>query len=467
MNRRQREQLEALLKSLPKGEQDRLMRDGAAARADDQQRRRGERKRYEDLDAPRPSASKRKTEPVREYALKLLAREQAGSASHPVSSPERQRRVSGADIGATEEETRRLRSGLGSHSGLDEVQTGVAVFAGKRRCLVRPDGAPGDGSGDVECRLPADLAGRQQSELCVGDRVSFVRAGDERRDADEIVQVLARRTVLSRRDQRTGESRAIAANVDAVVIVVSVVSPPLHPRLIDRYLIAIEDSWVEWSSGSHADDPDPAQAIIAVNKIDLLDALPEDERRAELCRLDPYRALGLPIVEVAAQDGRGADELRSLLIGKTVVFVGHSGVGKSSLTNALDPRLGLRTAEIGAAANRGRHTTTSSQLYEIVSPSGEPFWVIDTPGVRFFALEELTPAQLRDSLPELRRLRRGCKFNDCTHTHEPECAVREAVARGEMHEARYETYTRLLEEIDRGLRPPDDRIRPLPETDGA
>ena len=169
------------------------------------------------------------------------------------------------------------------------------------------------------------------------------------------------------------------------------------------------------------------------------------------------------MVECAASDGRGIDELRRLLSGMVVAFVGHSGVGKSSLTNALDPRLGARTSGVGSAANRGRHTTTSSQLYEIGADEGEPFWVIDTPGIRFFALEELTPAQLRDSMPELRRLRRGCKFNDCTHTHEPGCAVRDAVERGELHPARYDPYTRLLEEIARGPRPPDERIRPLPE----
>lgn len=433
MNRRQREQIERLFQSLPKSEQDRLMRDGAAQRAEDQKRRKGERRRFEDLDAPRPGGSKRKSEPVREYALRLLAREQAAG---------------------------RGDAGLASR---ESVETGLAVFVGKRRCLVRPD----SGGEHTECRLPADMAGRQQSELCVGDRVSFTRGSDDRRDADELVQVLPRRTVLSRRDQRTGEMRAIVANVDAVVVVVSVVSPPLHPRLIDRYLIAIEDSWVETSSGSHADDPDPAQAILAVNKTDLLEAQPETERDAELAKLDAYRDLGIPIVQCAASDGRGIDELRRLLAGKVVAFVGHSGVGKSSLTNALDPRLGLRTSGVGQAANRGRHTTTSSQMYEIASPGAEPFWVIDTPGIRFFGLDELTPAQLRDSLPELRRLRRGCKFNDCTHTHEPGCAVRAAVERGELHPARYETYTRLLEEIARGPRVPDERIRPMPDDDEA
>ncbi|MEZ6243956.1 MAG: ribosome small subunit-dependent GTPase A [Phycisphaerales bacterium] len=428
MNRRQREQLEAILKSLPKSEQDRLFREAAAMRAEDQTRRRSERRREEDPHEPRPKGASRKSDPVREYVLRILAREQAAGDA------ERE------DVAEGECQRERARC------------TGVAVFVGKRRCLVRPDGAPGDASADLECLLPPDLAGRQQSALCVGDRVAFERSDDERRAQHRLTQVLPRRTVLSRRDPRTGEARAIVANVDAVVVVVSVVSPPLHPRLIDRYLIAIEDSWVETASGSHADDPDPAQAIIAVNKIDLLDDLTPEDKAAELAKLEPYRALGVPIVTCAAADARGVDELRRLLTGKIVALVGHSGVGKSSLANALDPRLGVEVGDVGEAANRGRHTTTAAQLYRIDhAPDGsmhDPFWVIDTPGVRAFALDALTPAQLRDSFPELRRLRQGCRFNDCTHTHEPGCAVLAALESGDLHPARYDAYRRLLEESD-------------------
>jgi len=139
-------------------------------------------------------------------------------------------------------------------------------------------------------------------------------------------------------------------------------------------------------------------------------------------------------------------------------------VGKSSLTNALDPRRGIAVKTVGTAANRGRHTTTSSQMHEIApaSPGDAPFWVIDTPGIRFFTLEDMSEAELRDSFPEIRELRKRCKFNDCTHTHEPGCAVRPGGPGGGMREARYETYVRLLEEIGaEGGRPPTMRIRPL------
>ena len=456
VNPHQRKQLEERLRALPKGEQDRLFKRAAELRRDDQDRAKREHRSFADLDEPRPGGARRKNDPVRMYVLKLLAKELAeGQASGG----------RGADSA--------------SRGAAGDVRTGIAVFVGKRRCLVRPLDAAGERPAlvaeddSVECRLPADLAGRQQSELCVGDRVSFREPDDERRESPEIVGVLARRTVLARRDPRTGQRRAIVANVDAVVMVVSVVSPPLHPRLIDRYLIAIEDSWVEGTSGRHADDPDPAAAVIALNKTDLLRGLSPEARADERAKLDPYRALGIPIIECSATDvakgESGIDALRAHLAGRVVALVGHSGVGKTSLANALDPALGAAVGSIGSAANRGRHTTTSSQLHEILAVEGgaahEPFWVIDTPGIRFFGLEELTAAELRDAFPELRRLRRGCRFNDCTHTHEPGCAVLEAVEAGELHPARYDTYTRLLEDIERGFKPPTERIRPIAQED--
>jgi ribosome small subunit-dependent GTPase A len=313
-----------------------------------------------------------------------------------------------------------------------------------------------------------------QTDLCVGDRVEFRHTADERRERDELVRVLPRRTVLLRREPRTRTMRAVAANVDAVVIVVSVVSPPLHPRLIDRYLIAIEHSWVDRTRATEtalADAPDPAQPVIAVNKVDLLDTLPKHERAAELARLDAYRAMGVPVVECSAARAHGLDDLRRALAGKTVVLVGHSGVGKSSLANALDPRLGARVGAIGTAANRGTHTTTTAQMYELAGVDGLPgFRVIDTPGIRSFGLDDLSEAELRDSFPELRALRRSCRFNDCTHTHEPDCAVRDAVDAGTLHPERYETYRRLLEEIRRpeGYLPTQRiRVKPEEDEDGA
>ncbi|HCT44515.1 MAG TPA: ribosome small subunit-dependent GTPase A, partial [Phycisphaerales bacterium] len=248
------------------------------------------------------------------------------------------------------------------------------------------------------------------------------------------------------------QERVVAANVDVVVIVVSVASPPLHPRLIDRYLVA-----VEWGG---------CDAIIAVNKADLVDA---DELEATLKKLDPYRDAGIPIAVCAAAPGDDSssrvDELRTLLAGKTCAFVGHSGVGKSSLANALDAQLGIETGAVRGLDQRGRHTTTASAMHFIDNPDqfgGGQIRVIDTPGVRFFGLADVSPDELRWLFPEFEPFVHSCKFNDCSHEHEPGCAVKEAVERGEISSARYDTYLRLLEELRTGGKPKDvsERIRP-------
>jgi ribosome biogenesis GTPase len=236
----------------------------------------------------------------------------------------------------------------------------------------------------------------------------------------------------------------VAANIDAVVIVVSVRSPPLHPRLIDRYLVAIEHGG--------------AGPIIAVNKADLLG--PAD-LATELRKLDPYRAAGIPVVVCRAQPETGEREiepLRALLAGKACAFVGHSGVGKSSLANALAPGLALATGVVRSQDLRGRHTTTASTMHH--APGG--IRVIDTPGVRFFGLADVTPDELRWMFPEFLPFAPSCHFTDCTHDHEPDCAVKAAVAAGQIAPVRHETYLRLLEELRTGKPPGEitERIRP-------
>jgi ribosome biogenesis GTPase len=233
------------------------------------------------------------------------------------------------------------------------------------------------------------------------------------------------------------------------VIVVSVRSPPLHPRLIDRYLVAAEHGG--------------AGTIIAVNKADLLDG---PALEAELEKLRPYRAAGIPVVVCKASPETGAkdvDGLRALLAGKTCAFVGHSGVGKSSLANALHPDLRIETGAVRSQDLRGRHTTTASTMHRVPAPDGGAgIRVIDTPGVRYFGLADITPDELRWMFPEFIDLAPDCRFANCTHDHEPGCAVRAAAEAGRIPAVRHETYLRLLEELRTG-RPPgevSERIRP-------
>jgi ribosome biogenesis GTPase len=237
--------------------------------------------------------------------------------------------------------------------------------------------------------------------------------------------------VLSRPDPiNPHRQRLIAANIDLVVHVVSVRKPPLRPRLIDRYLIAIQRGG--------------AQPLICVNKIDLL--APE-ERVTELTALDVYRALDVPVIACSSRSGEGLDGLRGAVQGKTCALVGHSGVGKSSILNALDERLQLATGDLQRRGT-GRHTTSSSTLHDL----GGGTLLIDTPGIREFGLWDLQPDTLRDYFPEFGEAAEHCRFNDCTHLHEPQCEVKARVALGEINAARYGAYVRLSEDLAQGRR---------------
>jgi ribosome biogenesis GTPase len=279
---------------------------------------------------------------------------------------------------------------------------------------------------DVEkdCLVPPEIATRQKSMLTVGDRVVIEPAdGGKWR----IRAVLPRRTVLARPDPLNAHlQRLIAANVDVVVNVVSLRSPPLRPRLIDRYLIAIQRGG--------------AQPVIAVNKIDLV---PAEERTRELAALAPYASLGVPIIGCSTESGEGIAALRATLEGRTATLVGHSGVGKSSILNALDERLDILTGGLHAKRGTGRHTTTSSTLHDL----GGGTFVIDTPGIREFGLSSLNQETLRVYFPELEEASELCRFNDCSHLHEPGCEVKARVESGVIHPARYETYVRLSEDL--------------------
>jgi ribosome biogenesis GTPase len=239
-----------------------------------------------------------------------------------------------------------------------------------------------------------------------------------------VTAVLPRRSLLARADPHVPQRRrAVAANIDAVVVVVAAKDPPLHPRLIDRYLVAVEQSG--------------ARPVLVVNKTDLLD---EQGRLDLIALLQPYRSLGIPVLPCSVGRGDGVDAVREALAGTTCVFVGQSGVGKSSLLNALGEEDAARIGAVRARDGRGRHTTTASALYDL--PGG--IRVIDTPGVRRFSVESDDGATLATGFTEFAEFAARCRFRDCTHVHEPGCAVRSAVADGTVSRSRYASYRKLL-----------------------
>ncbi len=304
----------------------------------------------------------------------------------------------------------------GAATDVDPHDAAMVISIGSGRCRLFHE------QREFDCAVPPELAKRQKSALAVGDRV----VTETSEGGCRLAGVLRRRTVLSRPDPLNPRvQRLIAANIDVVIHVVSVKAPPLRPRLIDRFLIAIQRGG--------------AQAGICVNKVDLLDA---EERPRELAALDPYRALGVPVVACSIKTGEGFPELRALVEGKTCALVGHSGVGKSSILNALDERLDIATGELHKRGT-GRHTTTASTLHDL----GGDTYLIDTPGIREFGLWNLTPETLPDYFPEFAEPGEYCRFNDCTHLHEPGCAVKERAEAGELSRARYDAYVRLAEDL--------------------
>ncbi len=277
----------------------------------------------------------------------------------------------------------------------------------------------------VRCTIRGNLSVQRSlytNPVAVGDRVIISPDGA---GGGVIDQVLPRRTVLARPDVHASHlQQAIVANADQLLIVASWREPALWPELLDRYLIAAERFRLA--------------PVICVNKIDLAEEVAE-------CRdmLAPYRALSYPVVMTSAVSGAGLDALALLLENQTTVLSGLSGVGKSTLLTAIYPSLNLRTGETSERRHEGTHTTTQATFLRVDPRTA----VVDTPGIRALGLAGLRRGELAAYFPEMADLAPSCRFGDCSHLHEPGCAVQAALETGVIAQSRYNSYAKIYEEI--------------------
>lgn len=263
---------------------------------------------------------------------------------------------------------------------------------------------------------------RSTNPVAVGDRVTVG-------EGNWIIEISDRRNYIIRKSiNLSKQSHIIAANVDQALLIVTVANPQTSTTFIDRFLASAEAYRVP--------------VILIFNKTDLLD---DDLRHYQEAMVNLYQTIGYDCRQISAASGTGVEELRPLLEGKITLLSGNSGVGKSTLINRLVPDANLRTGEISDAHNTGQHTTTFSEMI----PMGGG-WVIDTPGIKGFGTFDMEPEELTSYFKEIFQFSKDCRFSNCTHTHEPGCAVLKALEDHYIAESRYQSYLSMLEDKDEG-----------------
>lgn len=280
----------------------------------------------------------------------------------------------------------------------------------------------------VEARIRGKLrlrGSRSTSPVVVGDRVDY--RFDARGEA-VITDIRPRRNYIIRRSPNLSkESHIIATNIDQAFLVVSLFSPSTSYEFIDRFLVTCEAYRIP--------------ATILLNKIDLARTRPQELGEF----LETYSLAGYRVLTLSAADGEGVEGLRELLAGRTTLLSGNSGVGKSTLVAALEPGADVRTGAVSEFHHKGKHTTTFSQMY----PLSDGGFLIDTPGIKGFGLLDIGADELARYFPDLMRFAPGCQFYNCTHVHEPGCAVQQAVREGRIAFRRYESYLKMLDEDEK------------------
>lgn len=278
----------------------------------------------------------------------------------------------------------------------------------------------------LDCRLKGKfrLKGiKSTNPVAVGDAVNFEY--EDGKETGVINTILERKNYIIRKSVNLSkQTHIIASNIDVAFLLVTIDNPPTFPGFIDRFLATAEAYNIT--------------TVLLFNKLDIYN----DEQLDKLAELDAvYTDIGYKCIAISAKKNIGIDEVIELMKDKTTMFSGHSGVGKSTLINAIEPTLDLKTKEVSKQHKQGMHTTTFAEMFELNFGG----FIIDTPGIKGFGVVDFEPNKITDYFPEFFKLKSGCKFNNCMHINEPKCAIKDALETGEIAASRYNSYVQMVE----------------------
>jgi ribosome biogenesis GTPase len=287
----------------------------------------------------------------------------------------------------------------------------------------------------LECRIKGKFRMKgikSTNPIAVGDIVDYELEETTDVTTGTITNIHERKNYIVRKSVNLShQMHIIASNIDVVFLLVTINNPPTTTSFIDRFLVTAEAYGIE--------------AVLVFNKIDTFDDATLDE---QLYLQYIYSNIGYKCLRVSSTEGKGIEELKAMMKGKVSMFSGHSGVGKSTLVNALEPTLNLKTKKISEQHQQGQHTTTFAEMFDLSFGAQ----IIDTPGIRGFGIVDMEKQEIGDYFPEFFALKDQCKFNNCLHKDEPHCAVKDALEKDEIAWSRYKSYIQILEGDDEHYR---------------
>ena len=295
-----------------------------------------------------------------------------------------------------------------------------------------------------ECRIKGKFRMKgikSTNPIAVGDVVDFELDETTDETVGQIHNIHDRKNYIVRKSVNLSkQTHIIASNIDVVFLLITINNPPTTTSFMDRFLVTAEAYDIE--------------TVLVFNKIDTFDEAMLDE---QLYLQHIYSEIGYKCLRISSTEKKGIEQLKEMMIGKTSMFSGHSGVGKSTLVNALEPNLNLKTKHISEQSKQGQHTTTFAEMYDLSFDAK----IIDTPGIKGFGIVDMESAEISDYFPEFFKLKDQCKFNNCLHKEEPHCAVKEALENDKIAWSRYNSYLKILEGDEEHYRQDvynDDRI---------